>query len=168
MAAADPRLFIALSPPPVVRAAVLGVRDEMFARVGGKPVSAANLHLTLAFLGATPRARVAELQALMADVPFAPMALTLDEVGSFAQAKVVWMGCAARHSGLDALVADLRARLQAAGFTFDAKPFNAHVTLLRKTACETQVAKPVAWLAHQLDLYESVSSADGVVYRLAD
>ncbi|MBF4651936.1 RNA 2',3'-cyclic phosphodiesterase, partial [Serratia marcescens] len=45
------RLFFALSLPDALQQQVIRWRAEAFAPEAGRPVAAANLHLTLAFLG---------------------------------------------------------------------------------------------------------------------
>lgn len=160
------RIFVALAPPAPVRSALVAARELALARFGGKPVPDHNLHLTLAFLGATAEERLDELVSVVNAIPFTPLDLHLDEVGSFAGAKVVWLGSQQRHAGLDKLVAALWPGLRAAGFAFDAKDFNAHVTLLRKAVCPTHATAAVDWRADRLCIYESVSGLSGVDYHV--
>ncbi|GGP18063.1 RNA 2',3'-cyclic phosphodiesterase [Silvimonas iriomotensis] len=164
---ATARLFIGLTPPPAVRQQLVAVRDRLHAVAGGKPVAQANLHLTLAFLGQTPVARVEELASLIDQCGFMPMTLQLASVGSFSRANVTWAGPAERHMMLDGLAARLHQSLQQHHFSVDAQGFSAHVTLLRKVACPPQTLTPaIIWRASQLSLYESRSTPDGVEYHI--
>ncbi len=161
---ATPRLFIGLSPTESVRQHLALIRHHVHTRFGGRVVSTANLHLTLAFLGPTPAARSADLIRMIDGLGFAPLDLTLDQIGSFDRARVVWLGLSAHHAALDKLVESLRAQLRAGQFPTEDHPFNAHVTLLRKATCMTEPVEPIAWRADTLCLYESVSTPEGVRY----
>lgn len=160
------RLFIALTPPPDVRKQLAAARDVIHLRVSGKPVADSKLHLTLAFLGQTPRTRLEELTQLIDRSGFLPLDLQLNQYGCFTQAQVVWLGLPARHIALDGLAQRLGHGLRTAGFNFEDRPFSPHVTLLRKATCPPErLPQPVIWHANQLSLYESVSTPDGVEYR---
>ena len=59
------RLFIALWPPPAVQRALLSCQQAVCSPGLAWPVPAAQLHLTLHFLGAVPRQRLPALQAAL-------------------------------------------------------------------------------------------------------
>lgn len=161
---ATPRLFIGLSPPDAVRQPLTQVRHHVHTRFGGRVVTTANLHLTLAFLGATPAARTTELVRLIDALAFTPLDLTLDQIGSFDRARVVWIGLSRHQVALDTLVQALRAELRAGQFPTEDHPFNAHVTLLRKATCLTEPVETIHWRADTICLYGSVSTPEGVRY----
>lgn len=86
-----------------------------------------NLHLTLAFLGETPRQRDA---VRVMDAAVCPsFAMTVEGGGRFGQ--LYWAGVTA-----DALLEKLASRLQnslrAAGFAVEKRPFRPHITLARQ------------------------------------
>lgn len=127
------RLFFGLPLPPEVRAALgtwQGAHPEIdpWSRPEG-------LHLTLAFLGERPAEGLPALEALGAGVAGRHRAFPLAtaELGTFPEgprARVLWLALAPSPT-LEALAADLRGALAAAGEAFDAKPFRAHLTLAR-------------------------------------
>ena len=134
------RLFVALEIPAAWRE---GVAREI-ARVArwdphARTVPAENVHVTLAFLGATPAGRVAEVAAAMraaADGVVAAKA-RLEGLGAFPSVerpRVVWAGLSEEAGAppLAALASRLREALARAGFALDARErFHAHVTLAR-------------------------------------
>jgi 2'-5' RNA ligase len=101
--------------------------------VRGKLVPAANLHLTLAFLGEVGDGRAARLPGIAERVEARAFDMTLDRVGSFAKARVAWAGCERPPAELITLQARLAGELAAAGFTLEERPFAPHLTLARKT-----------------------------------
>jgi len=165
------RLFFALWPSEAVRARLhqrmqaLGIR--------GRAVSVSNLHLTLVFLGACADETRAAAIAAAARVTFAPFRLTLDRLGYFARARVLWLGPDRTPCPLQALVTALRGELAAAGVIEEGqdkqtKAFRAHVTLARKAAppAELGLVEPVEWPVCAFELMESVPSPRGVSYRV--
>lgn len=100
------RLFIGLWPDLEMRAAL--VRHQAVWRwpVGARPTLPERLHLTLHFLGALPRDRIAPLAQALA-LPFEPFVLTLDR-------PELWSGANAvlRPATVPPALAALHGRLQ--------------------------------------------------------
>ena len=92
------------------------------------------LHLTVVFFGATAPERIPEIAAALAlaAAEHPPFTLHLGGLGVFGggrHPRVLWMGVAS--AGLTSLHACVTARLQAAGWTPEARPFAPHLTLGR-------------------------------------
>lgn len=129
---------------------------------------AANLHLTLAFIGEIPgdtAHRIAEqLRGLQAEAG----SWKLDRVGAFRRARVLWAG-GAPPPALASLAADVRAMLDRLGVTYDRKPFVPHVTLLRDVALRQTVDAPiepaVAWTVNAAVLLQSTPAGGSVRYE---
>ena len=81
---------------------------DCFAADAGKPVAAANLHLTLAFLGEVSTETAGQLQQLAARIRQPGFTLDLDDAGHWPRPGVVWLGCQRAPRGLLQL-ANLRA-----------------------------------------------------------
>jgi 2'-5' RNA ligase len=130
------RLFIAAELPVEVREALAETSASLRDAVRGRYVGSDLFHVTLAFLGEVPSARIGEIEALLAEATrgHAPFEVTLGPLGSFGRARraVLWQGFERGRDGLDALAADVRASLAEAGFAFDGKGFLPHVTLMRE------------------------------------
>ena len=101
------RVFFALVPPPELAQSLGTLARDVARRARGRPVPAENVHLTLAFVGAWPHARLPELRDAGAQLRGAPIELRLDTLGGFRRAGVAWIG-AATMSPLAVLVASLR------------------------------------------------------------
>jgi len=153
----DPvRLFLALWPEAPLRGRLAACRDAWHWPPGAKPVADETLHLTLHFIGAFARARVAELAAALADVPVGQMTLRPGRTE-------VWRGGVAvlKIDG-DPALAELHARLghvvMRAGVALDARPFAPHVTLARRAArAEPPLRSPAfRWRAGGFALVESI------------
>lgn len=161
------RLFIALAPSEVTRLALVQLRDSLRCSPPARPVSGENLHLTLAFLGPVAVARQDELLRLLQNLPELSGELRLDTLGAFPRAGVVWAGCDEIPPLLEELVECLRLTLCEHGFVFDDQPFRPHVTLWRKAKGPVQrITPPILWPMASPVLYASVSTPQGVQYRV--
>lgn len=166
------RLFFALPVEPPVRDALGVLAEDVAHRAQGRAAAAANLHMTLAFLGSVARAclpLVEEVGARCAPslVEAAPLAVTLDRMGSFRGAGVAWIGAAQVPQPLRSLQSALMHALAKGGFVVDQRPWNPHVTLARHCRLPPVVAvHPALQLpVRALVLYESVSAAGGPRYE---
>lgn len=166
------RLFFALWPDDAVRAALVALAGDRRRVCGGRAPPVHNLHMTLAFLGNVPAARLPELENIAAGIATQSSGrsfmLTLDCIGWWRQSRLVWAGTLHCPHELEALAAALAAGLQASGFRTERRRFRPHVTLLRdaerkpvQTACG-----PVHWSARQFVLACSQPAGRGVEYRI--
>ena len=156
------RLFDALPCPPEQAAAICAWRDEQ--EFDGRPVSQANLHLTLAFLGAQPAERVDELKPLPAGIEGPPFKLTLDRLITLGRG-FVCLRPSQVPPALAWLASTLAERLAAQGIILDARPFLPHLTLLRQAPERVNGAAPAfSWMVDRFVLYQSSNTPDGVRY----
>jgi len=143
-----PRLFFALLPQAGDRVRLHALAIAAAAR-GARPLPAPDLHLTLCFLGEAPAAPALALLQAMTLPP--PPSLRFDSLDYWARSGVL---CAIPHSadtqGIHALASDIRTGLEAAGCTFDDKPFRAHVTLARQRAPSIAQQRWPQALAHPM------------------
>jgi 2'-5' RNA ligase len=155
------RLFFAVWPDEGAAARLAALAGDVATVSGGKPMRAAKIHLTLAFLGEIDPERAAAAIEVARSVRFAPFGLALDCVGSFRAARVAWAGSLAPQAELEALQADLAARLRAAEFTLEDRPFAAHATLARRTVRAVPRARieAVAWTVGAFTLVRSETGA---------
>lgn len=147
------RFFYALRPDPAAAGELAALATEAAARWGGRPFAAADIHLTLAFVGMRPLGEQPALEAILrglpahfrtsdeaiagADVDVAGEVLLLSRLGSFGHG-VLWIGPPlgdprATPAGAFAhrLANEIRERLRAAGIDFDDRPLKLHATLVR-------------------------------------
>lgn len=165
--AAARRLFFALWPDGAVRAALAGVLEDEPPRTG-RCVPAGNLHLTLAFVGTVTAEQRACMEIAAAAVEAAPFTLTLDRLGYWPRPRVVWAGTGVTPAALRALVARLTTGLSGCGYAPEQRPYQAHVTLVRKASAGPQRREipPIVWTAADFCLVESVAGDGGSVYRV--
>ncbi len=170
--AAARRLFVALWPTAPERASLL----EALATVAlgaGRPVPAANLHVTLAFLGAVPEARTAALAALageLAALSSASLPLCFTHLEYWPRPQILAALTDSVPAAAVQLAENLKRTSTAAGFLPDLKPFRAHVTVARQVQqCAGAMAlPPVTWRCATLALIESRSSAAGPLYSVLE
>lgn len=92
-------------------------------------------HLTLAFLGDVPAARLPDAASAVAAAAagVAPLRLRLSGGGTFGRGRfaVLWAGFSGDTDAVGTLADRVRAQLRKARLPFDHKPFKAHLTLAR-------------------------------------
>jgi len=184
------RLFFALWPDGEQRGALHSATREGVRSCGGRAVPAPGLHVTLAFLGAVPEGRVAELDRIARRVAQVfpargqPLLLSFDRLAHWARAQILCalgagepeaaQAAAERGEAMAAGAPELSARLKnetaAAGFSPDLKPFRAHVTVARKVphAPAALAVPPVLWRFDAFALIESRTDPGGPVYSVIE
>jgi 2'-5' RNA ligase len=168
VAAETLRLFFALWPDDATRGRLADWTRAIHRASGGRAMRPETVHLTLAFLGATPSTALPAITAAAGRV--APRAFTLrvDEPGYWRHNQIAWGGVSEPPPALGDLVADLRAALVAARIAFDPKPFVAHITLVRKARPGFRMPKldPIDWPVRDFVLVRSVTGAEGSAYEV--
>ncbi|WP_192459199.1 RNA 2',3'-cyclic phosphodiesterase [Musicola keenii] len=162
------RLFFALSLPEETSQQIIRWRAQSFPLQAGRPVAAANLHLTLAFLGEVSERKAQQLQTLAGRIHQPGFTLTLDDAGHWPRPGVVWLGCRHAPRGLLQLAELLRSQAARNGCYQSPQPFHPHITLLR--AATRPVALPAAtfrWTLpiQQFTLYESRQEEGRIHYH---
>lgn len=162
------RTFFALWPSPEVRTE-LARRAALVAKAcSGRPSRPDTLHLTLVFIGATPRERVASLQGLMYGIRLPRFALRLDQSGWWRHNGIAWAGTRAAPEALIALQQMLARGAERLGFSLDVRPYVPHLTLARDAGRSPPAAvmAPLDWDVGSFVLVESQLTPDGPRYRI--
>ena len=169
------RLFFALWPNELQRAALTQAAAKAVRNCGGRPVAATNLHVTLAFMGSVPQPRVTELETLAHKVAAecaqdAPLTLRFEGLAHWARPQILCALAAEVSAGAHALAAALKDATAAAGFTPDLKPFRAHVTVARKVlhAPDRPALRALAWSFDAFALVASRTESSGPVYSVIE
>ncbi|MDE2640315.1 MAG: RNA 2',3'-cyclic phosphodiesterase [Chloroflexota bacterium] len=136
------RLFIAVVPPPAVRAALAATQEALRAGLAApgaevrlRWVRPEAIHLTLRFLGETPDAQRPAIERALAATATAgaPIDLRLGAVGTFGgrRPRVVWVGLEGDVAALGDRASALNRALAAEGFPDEPRPLRPHLTLAR-------------------------------------
>lgn len=139
--------------------------------LGGRRARRETLHLTLAFVGEVAPGRLEALRDLAGSIRLPAFSLYLDRPQCLARKKIFWIAAGAPPRGLTQLAAELTARLRAADFRIEERPFAAHVTLLRHARCDPERELPcgdwrLRWPVREFVLAESALRAEGARYRI--
>lgn len=142
-------------------------------RCDGRPVPAANFHITLAFIGALGDSAIERLcrsvDDWLAQAPVHSATLTLDRTGFWPRPGIYWLGPALWPQHLDRLAQKLASLASAAGAKRDRNPFLPHITLFRNcvAAPPAPMAAPSIALAYRhFALFESRQGRQGVSYHV--
>ncbi|HEX2078279.1 MAG TPA: RNA 2',3'-cyclic phosphodiesterase [Longimicrobium sp.] len=130
------RLFIGVPLTEEARPAIEAhLRRTMPDGVPGRPVPAANWHLTLRFLGATRAEQLAAVVRHLSDTRLGDaFDVGFDGLGAFSRprsARVLWIGLTDGVERMQALAGIAEDAARAAGFAPEEKPFKPHLTLSR-------------------------------------
>lgn len=161
------RLFFALWPDDATRDALNRTGKWLHQHWGGRRMRAETVHITLAFLGETPAARLDDLVACADSVETGAYELILDQAGYWRHNRIGWLGASETPPQYAELVGALNAALQGAGFPVDSRPYVPHVTLLRNSrGGEVPVCTPVNWSIREFVLVQSRLDAGGAHYEV--
>lgn len=152
-----------------------GAAGALPEELGGRPVLAADLHLTLCFIGEAPAAVLPRLSAVVAGIKARRLQLQLTMLDCWLESRVL---CLLPQPGpdLDAVVdlaANLASAARATALPVDPKPFRAHVTLARKLASRQAAARswpqplpvPLPFTANGFVLMQGTGTATGPRYE---
>jgi 2'-5' RNA ligase len=162
------RLFFGLEPASADKQRIAEWRDRSL-RGAGRAVNAANFHITLAFLGEVPPERVERLAAAadeaLAD-PGPPLTLTLDRIGYWSRAGILWLGPSSWPDQLDRLASRCAGAGSRVGSARSRRDFTPHLTLFRQcTDAPPALEAPSFSVSFsEILLFESEQIATGVRY----
>ena len=151
-------VFFALWPTAAAARALADAATTLAPALEGKPVPAKKIHLTVAFLGNLPDARLAEAIDAGDSVRGDGFALALDHVGAFRGARVAWAGTSAPPAGLAELHRQLRAAVAARSLPVEERAFAPHVTLvrgIRRPLPRTSLPEAIEWKVEGFALLRS-------------
>lgn len=160
------RVFFALWPDAAARERLNRIAGEIRALRGGRRVRRETLHLTLVFLGDVVREALTELRECAAGVSGNGFAVSFDRLGCWRHNRIAYLTASRPPAELMDLVASLEAALHFAGFRFDRRSYQPHITLVREADCtkDTPAVEPIVWAARGFVLLESSLRPEGASY----
>ncbi len=173
------RAFVAVFPPPRIRAAaVAGARATVRRLAGGDRVQwtrPENVHLTLKFLGNAREEILGDLRAALENICAAHMPFDVELAGlgafpSARRARILWLGIGAGFEELRSLAADVDIALMSLGFEREERPYTPHLTLGRIRGRPASLDLPpdaveFRFRVPRVDLVESTLTPEGAVYK---
>lgn len=142
---------------------------------GFRWVPAANLHLTIRFIGTVERDVVEKIADRLAQRGFIGFEVGLGGVGTFRRGdlvRVVWLQVSWGVEAARELAAQVEAECATAGLAAEPRPFQPHLTLARARARDGAPLPPIPeppqlepWRADELVLYRSHLGRAGSVYE---
>lgn len=165
------RLFVGCFPPPSIQRAYADAAASWIPTSGARVVDAADIHLTLAFLGEQPLELVEAVRDQLAptvrSVPaFEVRATKMTGFPSAARARVGVVELAGAQ--LPALARAVTAGVRALGIEPDPRPFRPHATLVRSRLAFRVPhldAPPDPWLISEVSIVQSHLQAEGARYE---
>lgn len=124
------RAFFALEIDPAVRHAIEAWRDSTIPPMG-RAVPAANLHITLNFLGDVTDQQLHRLYAEVEQIKPFTIELHLNQTGYYPTVGIFWIAASSTPARLTTLVARLRHASSMAGIKTSRKTLRPHITLFR-------------------------------------
>jgi 2'-5' RNA ligase len=171
---ASQRLFIGLALPHDMQETLAALDPHLR---GLRWLPAAQLHLTMSFLGEVAAERMAELKDSLGAVHVPAFFLPLQGLGSFSsrgKPSVVWVGVGRGHPHLFALHKHLQDAVLKAGLQPDLQSFHPHVTVGRVRDLSKQALQPLLraqaetefgmFKVNGFTLYSSALSPEGSTY----
>ena len=164
------RLFFALWPDQPTRAALARTARPLLGACSGRPVPVANYHVTLAFLGSMPAARLDSIRAAAGTVRATAFELEFDCHGHWSRARVAWLGCRQPPPAAGVLASSLWTALAPLGLEPEQRPFRPHLTVLRDCrSCEWPgPVMPVTWPVRHFALLRSETLPEGARYEIVE
>ena len=167
------RHFFALGFPPATRQAIAQVQQRLRrAAPTARCPAEGNLHLTLAFLGEVPPARLEDATAALEALSPRRLALRLSQIGQFPQEGGLWWAGAGPRPRLFAPRGELTSPLGRRGLWYQPGEFRPHVTLARKVSfpgeapgVEALLPQPLAAPCGRVSLVRSQLTAAGALYN---
>ena len=165
------RLFFALWPDQETRDRLYQSQQSIgLSGQSARYVPAANLHMTLHFIGQADAAFCDCLMRVARRVKGRAFSLKLDRTGHFKKPQISWLGCQQLPHALLELHRELAKQLRACDFRAERRPYVPHVTLARKQAVASDVSTigPVDWPINDFSLVESTPLPGGVRYDVLE
>lgn len=161
------RVFFALWPDDRQRDRLRNAISPFARQIEGTAVYRGNWHVTLAFIGAFPEARIPTLLEAAAAVRVLPFRLRFDRVEYWPRPKLAVLLAQAVPTELEALVAALGVVLADAGVATDDRLFRPHITFARRARSfeAERLAQPIDTEWDRFELLESLPEPGGSSYR---
>lgn len=167
------RLFLGFAPTAAEKTSLLKLQqaceqaDEQ-SGPGLKKVTAANLHLTLAFLGQVTAKQQRDLLAAIPGLPLKHFRVRLEHLCFWPGPKILCLTGTAEDPALMALAKAAQQLADDLGLHSSEYDYRPHITLMRRAGNlpKLEHIPTLDFTPSELQLYESLSTPTGVEYRI--
>lgn len=161
------RLFFALWPAGAQREQLLRY-FPLLRGCGGRRVRTENLHITLAFLGSVDNSTKSCLIQAADNIVVPAFTLSMAQLGFWRRPRVVWLGAKETPPEVMTLVGELKKAMLRCGLEPDTRPFQTHLTLLRKAhrTPHVQQTPVLEWSVNRFALVASETRPEGARYEI--
>ena len=136
----------------------------------GRRMQGPQFHLTLRFLGQPNTTQYDSLLRQLPNMQLPAFTLTLDTLGHFSAANVLWIGPSQVPEALRDLYQDLLLRCASLRMPPPHKAYRPHISLFRQTElpdlATLPAISPILYRPRQLCLYRSVPGPEGSDYHI--
>jgi len=131
------------------------------------PIPAANLHVTLVFLGAVDPAKEWALIEGAGTVKIPHLSIAFDQLTHWGKPQILCLTSNQPNPQLHALATQLKLIANNVGMALDERPYVPHITLAKKAKCPMALQfEPFIWRNDAFSLFQSITTANGVVYQV--
>ena len=165
---ATARVFFALWPDDAVREQFTQWAKLLHETCRGTITQSRNLHITLVFLGNVALTRLGELKLLASKLAGSAFSLHFKAPSYWRHNHIAWAAPDQTPQALIDLVKALECSLRSAAFGFDERPYEPHLTLLRKARWDPprRVPKEINWEIREFVLVHSNLAESGSEYEV--
>lgn len=162
------RLFFALWPDDNTRLQCLNIREAIDSGKI-KPVHAANLHVTLVFLGNVAADKEIALRQAVANIFVPEITLRFNKLSFWKKPGILCLTATGLCPELISLVDHLSTLARKLDIKIDERAYQPHVTLAKKVK-EPDILEfePITWRSNAFCLVESCTLLSGVQYRIVE
>jgi RNA 2',3'-cyclic 3'-phosphodiesterase len=162
------RLFFALWPDDNTRQQCTNITTAI-QNANTSPVTAANLHVTLVFLGQVTSDQEIILKQQAATIPVPEIILCFNQLSFWKKPKVLCLTATECSPESMMLVEPLSNLAKNLNIPIDEHPYQPHVTLIKKVKAPTTLDfEPITWHSNAFCLVESCSLPTGIEYRVIE
>ena len=162
------RLFFALWPDESIRQQCVRIGNAVVTEKA-RPVQAANIHVTLLFLGNTAPDKEEGFKQALATIPVPTLTLCFDNLSFWKKPGISCLTTTDPNPEIGMFVEILSRLARKLDIPIDDRPFKPHVTLVKKAKTQTSLEfDPIIWHSNSFCLVESCRFSNGIEYRIVE
>ena len=160
------RLFFALWPANETRKQIDIINQSLCVK-RLKKVKYDNFHVTLVFLGNVSAESEALIRQRMKNISTQAFTISFDQLSFWRKPGLLCLTTQPYNQPLFILVNALKRELGQCGMTLEDRPYKPHISLARKAHRPIDIdIPPIEWQVKSFGLVESLSTPEGVYYRV--